>query len=120
MFDCKGYHSEFRPLEVTRHTLLTDKMIMKYYELPKVPEAVSADNELELWLALFKANTAEEMERIKAMDVPVMKEAIAAYHATAASKEFLELERLRSKAAHDEAQAIYNAEKLREQLAERK
>ena len=120
MFDCEEYHSEFRPLEVTRHTLLTDKMIMKYYELPKVPEIINADSDLELWLALFKANTEEEFNKIEALENPDMKEAIAAYHATAVSPEFLELERLLEKAAHDEAQALHNAEMRGEKRAEEK
>ena len=40
-----------------------------------------------------------------------MSEAIMAYRHVAASPEFRELERMRSKARHDEAQALYNAEK---------
>jgi len=41
--------------------------------------------------------------------VPVMKEAINAYHQITAASEFREAERLRSKARHDEAQALYHA-----------
>jgi len=40
-----------------------------------------------------------------------MSEAIMAYRHVAASPEFREIERVRSKARHDEAQAIYNAER---------
>ena len=40
-----------------------------------------------------------------------MSEAIMAYRHVAISPEFRELERMRSKARHDEAQAIYNAER---------
>ena len=40
-----------------------------------------------------------------------MSEAIMAYRHVAASPEFREMERVRSKARHDEAQAIFNAEK---------
>ena len=39
-----------------------------------------------------------------------MQEAIDAYRSVTASAEFRELERLRSKARHDEAQALYDAE----------
>ena len=38
-----------------------------------------------------------------------MNEAIVAYRRVSASPEFLELERMRSKALHDEAQALRNA-----------
>ncbi|MCL2618614.1 MAG: hypothetical protein FWD98_06125 [Defluviitaleaceae bacterium] len=40
-----------------------------------------------------------------------MNEAVTAYRNVAASPEFREIERMRSKARHDEAQAIYSAEK---------
>ena len=39
-----------------------------------------------------------------------MSEAVAAYRQVSASPEFREYERIRSKARHDEAQALYNAE----------
>jgi hypothetical protein len=40
-----------------------------------------------------------------------MSEAVMAYRHVAASPEFREIERMRSKAAHDEAQALMNAER---------
>jgi len=110
LFDCGEYHSEFQPLEVTRHTLLTDKMSLHFFELPKLPAEINADNLLLLWLSLFKADTEEDFKKIEILEVPVMKEAISAYHHVAASPEFKEIERMRSKARHDEAQALWNAE----------
>ena len=41
--------------------------------------------------------------------ISVIKEAINAYHSIIASPEFRELERLRSKARHEEEQALYHA-----------
>ena len=43
------------------------------------------------------------------MEVSVMSEAISAYRAITASPEYRELERLREKAGHDEAQALLHA-----------
>ena len=43
-----------------------------------------------------------------------MNEAIMAYRHVAASDEFKLMERMRSKARHDEAQALYNAERKRD------
>ena len=40
-----------------------------------------------------------------------MSEAVGAYNTITASPEYQELERMRLKAGHDEAQALYNAEK---------
>ena len=110
LFNCEEFHSEFQPLEVTRHTPLTDRMSLHYFELPKLPQTISKDEEMKLWLALFKAETEEELKQIEALGVPVMEEAIVAYRSITAAPEFREMERLRSKARHDEAQALWNAE----------
>ena len=108
LFDCAEFHSEFQPLEVTRHTPLTDRMSLHYFELPKLPKTISKDEEMKLWLALFKAETEEELKQIEALGVSVMEEAIVAYRSITAAPEFREMERLRSKARHDEAQALWN------------
>ena len=109
LFECEEYDSFFQPLEVKRHTLLSDKMGFHFFELPKLPADVNEDNMLLLWLSLFKAETEEELEKIKEMEVPVMSQAINAYYTITASSEFREKERLRAKARHDEAQALYHA-----------
>ena len=62
-------------------------------------------------MALFKADTEEELQKIEALGVPEMNQAINAYHSVTASPEFRELERLRAKALHDEAQALFYAER---------
>jgi predicted transposase/invertase (TIGR01784 family) len=109
VFDWEDYHAEFQPLEVTRHAPLTDKMSLHYFELPKLPEVVNADDNLKLWLSLFKAETEEELKEIEAWEVSVMQEAIGAYRSITATPEFREKERLYAKARHDEAQALYHA-----------
>jgi predicted transposase/invertase (TIGR01784 family) len=109
LFDCADVHSEFQPLEVTRHTPLTDRMSLHYFELPKLPDTVDAEDNLGLWLALFNANTEEELKQIEAMEVPIMKQAIGAYRSVTATEEFKELERLRSRARHNEASALGHA-----------
>jgi predicted transposase/invertase (TIGR01784 family) len=109
LFDCEEYRSEFQALEVTRHEPLTDKMSLRYFELPKLPKVIDANNKLELWLSLFKAETEEELKKIEETEVSVMQEAIGAYRSITASSEFREKERLYAKARHDEAQALYHA-----------
>ena len=110
LFDCKEFHSFFQPMEVTRHTLLSDKMGFHFFELRKLPDDVSEKYDLLLWLALFRAETEEDLEKIKNMGVPTMEQAINAYYTITASSEFREIERLREKARNDEAQALYHAE----------
>jgi len=114
MFDCVEFYSEFHALEVTRHTKLTDKFCMLYFELPKIPVVEDKENLLQLWLSLFKAETEEELARIEALEVEEMEQAIQAYQHIAISSEFKEAERLRSRARHNEATALYNAAKQRD------
>jgi predicted transposase/invertase (TIGR01784 family) len=120
LFDCAEVHSEFRPLEVTRHTPLTDRMSLHYFELPKLPETVNADDNLGLWLSLFNADTEEELKKIEAMEAPIMSQAIEAYRSITATDEFKELERLRSLARHNEASALLNAERRGEARSDTK
>jgi len=111
MFNCVEFHSEFQALEVTRHEPLTDKMSMHFYELPKLPKSISKEDGLKLWLTLFNAKTEEELKQIEALEVSEMKQAIGAYRQVTATDEFKEIERLRSRARHNEASAIGNAQR---------
>jgi predicted transposase/invertase (TIGR01784 family) len=112
MFKCEEFYSEFRPLEVTRHELLTDRMSIHYFELKKLPKTVSAnDGRLMRWLALFKAETEEDLAKIKELGDPIMDQAISAYRSVSASAEFQEMERLRDKARIDGISALRNAER---------
>ena len=57
LFDCPEYHSFFQIFETTRHTLLSDKMGLYFFKLPKLPKEIDENDMLLLWLSLFKANT---------------------------------------------------------------
>jgi len=103
--------SEYQALEVTRLTQLSDRFVLKYFELPKLPSTVTSDNGLELWLSLFKAKTEQDLANIESLGVEEMSEAINAYRQITVTPEFQEAERLRSKARHDEAQALHNMER---------
>ena len=111
MFECAEFHSEFHALEVKRHEQLTDKFCLHFFELPKIPKTVSKDDGLKLWLALFNAKTEEELKQIEALEVPIMKEAIGAYRTVTATDKFKELERLCSRARHNEASALGHAKR---------
>lgn len=108
LFDCIEFHSFFQPLEVTRHTLLSDKMGFHFFELKKLPDDINEKDALLLWLSLFKAETEEDLEKIRGMEVPTMEQAINAYYSITGSPEFREIERMREKARHDEAQAMHH------------
>ena len=86
LFGCAEYSSFFQPLEVTRHMLLPDKMGFHFFELKKLPNNITENDSLLLWLSLFKAETVEELDRIRDLEVPEMEQAM-----------------------HDEVQALYHA-----------
>ena len=109
LFKCEEFHSEFRPLEATRHELLSDNMSLHFFELKKLPKEINSNNMLLLWLSLFKAETEEELKQIESMEVPIMNQAINAYHHITVTPEFREAERLREMARHNEAAALRNA-----------
>jgi len=113
--DSTEFHSEFGALEVKRFTPLSDKFCLHFFELKKLPPLAKAGSGKELWLSLFNAKTEEDLAIIEAMEVPIMSTALQAYRHVAASDEFKERERMRSKARHDEAQALRNAQRQRDE-----
>ena len=108
LFDYKEFHSEYQALEVTHHTPLMDRMSLHYFELPKLPEGVSADDRLQLWLKLFDAETEEELNQIELLEVPDMQQVIQAYRSITATDEFRTLDRIRSDARRNETSALGN------------
>jgi len=120
LFDCVEFHSEYQALEVTRHTPLTDRMCLHYFELPKLPKIISSDDELQLWLKLFSAKTEDDLKQIEALGVSIMDQAISAYRHVSATDEFKEIERLRSLARHNEAAALGHARREAEKAEREK
>jgi len=108
-FTCEEFHSEFQALEVKRHTPLTDRMSLHFFELPKVPRNINKDEKLKLWLTLFNAKTEEDLASIEALEVSEMKKAIGAYRTVTATDEFKQLERMRADARNREASALGHA-----------
>ena len=104
---------EYTLLHFNRHTSLTDKMSFHFFELPKLAglDSINLKNERDLWLALFNAETEEELEWLVTDGGDVMNQAVEAYRGVTATDKFKYLEDLRAKTRHDEAQAIRNAER---------
>jgi hypothetical protein len=95
-------------------------MSLHYFELPKLPKTVSAEDSQKLWLALFRAETEEELKRIEALGGSDMEQAIGAYRHITTTDEFRELERLRTLARHNEAAALGNARREATAIADAK
>ena len=110
LFEKEDFKSTYLLMDEDTHEVLSDKMKLKYYELKKLKDEINANEELKLWLKLFKAKTVEELKKLENTEVPFMREAVATFREVSKSKEFKEIERMRSKARHDEAQALFHAE----------
>jgi len=74
-------------------------------------DSIDTTSEKDLWLALFNAETEEELEKLVSSGGEVMVQAVEAYRGITATEEFKHLEILRARTRHDEAQAIMNAER---------
>jgi len=109
LFGCAEFHSEFAAIEARRGERLSDRMSLHFFELPKLPKEASAGDAPQMWLSLFNARTEKDLKKILETEVPEMEEAITAYRQITATPEFRELERLREKAAHNEAAALRHA-----------
>jgi len=116
--DCTEFHSEFRLLEVTRKTHLLDKQVLHFFELPKLPDIIDKEDLLLIWLALFDADTEEELEMIEEMGVDEINEVVTAYRNLSQSPEFNLMETQRIMTEMDEAQALYNAREQERKLWE--
>ena len=114
--DTDDIHSEFLFKERKRNTILSEKLILHYLELKKLPDVSDIDtsNERDLWLALFNAETEEEISQLQGLEVDFMSQAVAAYREISVDPKYRELERMRAKTRHDEAQALGNARRQEE------
>jgi predicted transposase/invertase (TIGR01784 family) len=120
LFPCPEFHSEFRLLEVNRHAPLTDKQVLHYFELPKLPKEVQKDDGLKIWLSLFNAKTVEDLQSIQKLGVDFVEQAIGAYHAITADQTFRNLERMRVDSTNIEASALGHARREGYREAEEK
>jgi predicted metalloendopeptidase len=77
--------------------------------LRKLPESIDSKDMLQVWMKLLSAKTEEDLAEIEKMEVSEMAQAIAAYKKITKMTKFQQLEWTRSKARHDEAQALANA-----------
>jgi hypothetical protein len=103
------FRSDYGMMEISRHTLFSDHFRLLFFELPKISKVLDRNDPLGLWLAMFQAKKRVDLERIDALEVPIMQEAIKAYRSTIASDYFKEVERLRHEAKSNEASALRHA-----------
>ena len=76
LFECAEYHSSFRIKEDVRNEILTNKFAIHFFELPKIPQNINENKEIELWLKLIGAETYEELHELEQSKNKEIKEAL--------------------------------------------
>ena len=100
--DCPEYHSSYSIREDKRFDMLTDKLSIHIFELPKVPkEHISSDNK-QMWMELIKADSEEALEMVRTTTQnPAIQKGIDAVYALNADTALREKIRQRDKAIRD-------------------
>ncbi|MDR0858981.1 MAG: Rpn family recombination-promoting nuclease/putative transposase [Oscillospiraceae bacterium] len=108
-FESGEFHSIFRLRENTSGELLTDRLAIHFIELKKVPEITETSNLLEAFAQLISATTYEELEKIEALEVIELSNAVSHLRVMNADDILKERIRLQEKAAHDYASDLDDA-----------
>ena len=108
--DCEDYHSSYSIREDKRNDILTDKLSIHIFELPKVSkEIISSDNK-QMCLELIKADSEEALEMVRTKtQSPQIQKGIDAVYALNADTILREQIRQREKAELDYANDMATA-----------
>jgi predicted transposase/invertase (TIGR01784 family) len=88
---------------------LSDKLEMHFYELTKLPETIDENDPMQRWLALFKAESTEELAVVEQMGDGEMAEAIVRLRKLTEDEKYRRLEDMRDEAAHEYASKLGGA-----------
>lgn len=99
--DTNDFHSHFQVLEKNRHTLLTDKLAIHFFELKKINKKPDRNNKMELWMQLINAETEGDLEMLEQTNVKEIQEAVLILREMSADEQMKELARRRELALHD-------------------
>ena len=110
MFDCKEYHSSFSVREDKRNELLTDRMHLHFFELPKVSTKPDTADSVQLWLQLFKAKRKGDFDMLKETNVAEIQKGIDVIYLLNEDEKIREQARQREIAEINYRSDISNAE----------
>ena len=99
--DTEDFHSHFQVMEKNRHTLLSDKMSIHFFELKKINKKPDKGNKMKLWMQLINADTEGELEMLEQTNVKEIQEAVLILREMSADEKMKELARRRELALHD-------------------
>ena len=88
-------------LEKNRHTLLSDKMSIHFFELKKINKKPDKGNKMKLWMQLINAETEGGLEMLEQTNVKEIQEAVLILREMSADEKMKELARRRELALHD-------------------
>ncbi|MCM1328130.1 MAG: Rpn family recombination-promoting nuclease/putative transposase [Ruminococcus sp.] len=109
MFDGEAYHNEVMPVVKQTGEVFSDKMSIHFFELKKVGKKPNPKNSRELWLQFINADSEEDFEMINQTNIPIMQKAVRVIYDMSEDTRVRENARMREKALHDEASALFNA-----------
>ena len=116
MFEGSNYHNEVNAVVKQTGEIFSDKLNIHFFELKKVNRQPNPQNSCELWLQFINADSEEDFEMISQTNIPIMQKAVRVIYDMSEDTKIREAARMREKALHDEASALYNAKQ--EGLAE--
>ena len=99
--DTEDFHSHFQVMEKNRHTLLSDKMSIHFFELKKINNKPDKGNKMKLWMQLINAETEGDLEMLEQTNVKEIQEAVLILREMSADEKMKELARRRELALHD-------------------
>ena len=109
LFEHKDYHSEFGVWDVEHNNKLSDKMVLHFFELNKIPMNIEKNKRKELWLRFIKANSKEEFDMLESTNISGIQKGIQAVYKMSADERTRELIRMRENALHLEATLLEEA-----------
>ncbi|MCL2054645.1 MAG: Rpn family recombination-promoting nuclease/putative transposase [Oscillospiraceae bacterium] len=106
VFNCKEYHSVFVNMEVNRHEVLTDKKVIHFFELGKIPSLEDSKNNIELWLNLINADSEEKIEALETVPIDEIKKAVGEVKRLNRDRKFIITTEARENALREEMSAL--------------
>ena len=111
LFDCKEYYSSYKIMEESRHSILTDRFSIVFFELKKLKNA-RKNKPVEVWLDLINAETEGDLEMIESTtNVKDIHDIIFTIREMSADEKTRYEAQIREKAIMDERSAITNSER---------
>ncbi len=99
----EDYHSMFSFFDTENNRRLTDKVEIHLFELKKVNPKPEPDDMRQIWLNLLNAETDEDFEMLKSMNIPEINKAIDIIYEMNKDEKIREMLRAREKMINDRA-----------------